>query len=126
MTAQEQDKKIIEAHHFNCRQRAVVELKICRMIIQDAHAAGYVLAVDDFEEVSGIMDERDLIDLLFNLDDAYLFFYRPTDTTEAGRKGWVRFVFGNDGYDVVNDYTTNLEKTVLKRANKIAEDGYIS
>ncbi len=23
--------------------------------------------------------------------------------------GWVRFIYGNDGWDVISDYTTNLE-----------------
>jgi hypothetical protein len=28
------------------------------------------------------------------------------DTKEFG---WVRFIYGNGGWDVINDYTTNLE-----------------
>lgn len=34
--------------------------------------------------------------------------------------GWVRFVYGNDGHDVISDYTTNLE-SVLEPINAYAE-----
>jgi len=34
--------------------------------------------------------------------------------------GWVYFVYGNDGWDVVSDYTTNLE-AVLKGSGELAE-----
>jgi hypothetical protein len=32
----------------------------------------------------------------------------------------VRFVYGNDGYDVINDYTVDLED-VLKSVNEYAD-----
>jgi len=142
-----QDKAIIEHHDFGCRRRAAIELTIVHMVIQDAHKADYLLAVDDGDtpEPFTIMCESDLIDMIFNLDDCFLFFYRPTDygvpsdtyglSDDGGSAiwladtktpiGWVRFVMGNDGYDVINDYTTNLEK-VLKRANQVADAGYLS
>jgi hypothetical protein len=34
--------------------------------------------------------------------------------------GWVRFIYGNDGWDVINDYTTNLEP-VIAGVNALAE-----
>ena len=50
-------------------------------------------------------------------DDDYLFVYKAG---QSERFGWVRFVYGNDGYDVISDYTINLEKT-LKGVNVFAE-----
>lgn len=41
------------------------------------------------------------------------------DTT-GKRIGWVRMIYGNDGWDVMADYTTNLED-VLTDANKLAD-----
>jgi hypothetical protein len=28
--------------------------------------------------------------------------------------GWVRFIYGNDGWDVMNDYSTVLEPYLIK------------
>jgi len=50
------------------------------------------------------------------VDDCWL---RVRDANGV-RKGWVRFVYGNDGWDVMNDYTTNLEDT-LKDVNAFAD-----
>ncbi len=33
--------------------------------------------------------------------------------------GWVYLVYGNDGYDVVNDYTTNLDELFMARINEM-------
>lgn len=50
------------------------------------------------------------------VDDCHLF----VRDGNGNRKGWVRFVYGNDGWDVMNDYTTNLED-VLKEVNAYAD-----
>jgi hypothetical protein len=37
--------------------------------------------------------------------------------------GWVYCVFGNDGWDVISDYTTNLDDLgLMKEAEKISND----
>jgi hypothetical protein len=54
-------------------------------------------------------------------DDDRLFVYK-VDGPKGRRDwfGWVFFVYGNDGYDVISDYTTNLESS-LTATNKLAE-----
>lgn len=67
---------------------------------------------------------------MFTTDEDYLFVYDPKqpdeDDAEDGRAdankiGWIWFIYGNDGHDVVSDYTTNLEK-VLQGATALAEE----
>lgn len=47
------------------------------------------------ERILGVMNRT---------DDEYLMVYR-----EAEEIGWIYFVYGNDGWDVINNCTTNLE-----------------
>jgi len=49
---------------------------------------------------------RDLLGTLFDLDEAYL------GVRGNGKEGWISLVFGNDGYDVISDYTTNIEEDI--------------
>ena len=94
------------------------EEKIMRRIIADALAAGYSLGVNDGEDTT-LKECRDAA--------AVFAAMRTTDTDhllvyENGKQiGWVFFVYGNDGYDVVNDYTTNLEH-IVSGADEISED----
>jgi hypothetical protein len=47
-------------------------------------------------------------------------YITPSDKDDRDAHGWVRFVYGNDGWDVVSDYTTNLEPH-MKNADKLAD-----
>jgi len=48
-------------------------------------------------------------------DEDYLFCKQ-----EGGGSRWVRFIYGNDGYDVINDYSCSLEQ-VLTNTNNLVE-----
>jgi hypothetical protein len=80
--------------------------------------AGYKLSVFDGEEVTlkRSTDAEAIFKALRTTDDDYLFVHRGE---EKPRCGWVRFVYGNDGYDVISDYTVNLED-VLSPVNDYA------
>ena len=58
------------------------------------------VAVDDSEEVTRVTSKVAAMELLFNLDDAYLILKHDTETDQ---KVWVRLVFGN-GVDVISDF----------------------
>jgi|SRR5215831_8477711 len=100
--------------------RQHIERMIVRRVILDALRAGYSLNVNnggDLDELPEPTTDRKLIlDTMFATDEDRLDFY-PSTPEQKG--GWVYFVYGNDGYDVISDYTTNLE-TVLEGANKLA------
>lgn len=48
-------------------------------------------------------DETKAMAIITDLDDAFLV------VTRGDQSGWVRFVMGNEPYEVVCDYTVNLE-----------------
>ncbi len=87
------------------RQRA--ELKIARAFVRAALAAGYHIAVENDEGSSKhLTTEKSVLAEMFLTDEDSLFLYRPGDT---GYSAWAMFVYGNSGWDVLHDYTTNLE-----------------
>ena len=95
-------------------QRMAVEHDIVTRVVDALLAAEYVVFVEG-ESTKEATREQTLA-LLFDLDDAYLSVQQRSGASE----GWIRFVFGNDGWDVVSDYTTNLEN-VLKPVNDYAD-----
>lgn len=95
------------------------EREIVKQVIKDALKFGWELEVDSGEEIEYRGKDADkAFEALDQFDDAYLFLYSQGERP----KGWVRFVFGNYGWDVVNDYTVNLEDTVMKKANEMADE----
>lgn len=106
------------------RKRQNIEVRIVKQIVKDALAAGYALSVDDGGDevaLSQSTSRKDALDALMNTDEDRLIVERFDRTTGARiESGWVRLVYGNDGWDVINDYTLNLED-VLAGANKLAE-----
>ncbi|MHB8415617.1 MAG: hypothetical protein ACYDB1_09585 [Acidiferrobacteraceae bacterium] len=82
-----------------------LEEKVVRLVVKDALAKGLHLAVfaDGEELVAPTKDAKEVLNVLLDVDDATLAFYEGKTPD-----GWVRFVFGNDGWDVISDYTLNL------------------
>lgn len=99
--------------------RKAIEREIIGKFVDDALAAGYRLAVSldrgyDIDEMLLASTAREeIINEAMAGDDAHIFV-QPHDgpTVDDGHvvsAGWVRVVLGNDGWDVLADYTTNLE-----------------
>lgn len=100
-----------------------VERRIMKRCVKELLAAGYQLSVFDGEEITvrRSTDRKAILAAMRTTDDDYLYVYQGADK----KIGWVRFVYGNDGPDVICDYTTNLE-AALKPVNDYAttfEDG---
>ena len=87
------------------RQR--VEQTIALTAAQVLLDAGFSLGVNDGEEIT-IHHSRnieDIKDALFTTDEDYLYVYRAKgDRKDTRPDGWVRLVYGNDGWDVISDY----------------------
>lgn len=114
----DQAKDIVMRCHPSVRKRVADELKIVHAILTEAHKNGYDVVIWDSEEAVFLHnDHNQEIDYCFNLDEAQLVL------KENNREiGWIYLVFGNDGYDVISDYTTNLEsflKPVFELVDKI-------
>lgn len=92
------------------KARIKLEKRVVKLTIDTLLEEGYVLSVYDGEEttVSKSRDAAALLDAMMTTDEDYIFVYRPEDMTK--RYGWVFFVYGNGGWDSINDHTTNLEE----------------
>lgn len=113
--------------------RREVEEKIVGAFVDAALAAGYRLAVslergyDTDEMLLGSTDRAKIMEEAFAGDECHIFLQPPTGPTLAKEgqvisKGWVYCVFGNDGWDVISDYTTNLDNLgLLTEANKLSD-----
>jgi hypothetical protein len=83
-----------------------------RQTIRALKADGWELDfVFDGEEDIPVSNEREAIDAITAVDDAFLNVKRMSERypERVNDTGWVRFVLGNEPDEVVCDYTTNLE-----------------
>jgi len=93
------------------KRRHSVEVDIVTKTVDALLKAKFLLSVDDGdgEIFPPTKDRQKILDALINTDEDYLFVYNETMGVVL-YLGWVRFVYGNDdGYDVISDYTINLE-----------------
>jgi hypothetical protein len=112
--------------------RREVEEKIVGAFVDAALKAGKRLAVslergyDTDEMLIGSTDRAKIMEEAFAGDECHIFV-QPGDgpTVKDGNiisQGWIYCVFGNDGWDVISDYTTNLDNgDLLTEANKISD-----
>lgn len=104
------------------RPQRALEIAIARKTIDVLLAMGYKISVNDGEEVTvnRSRDRDKILAAMFTTDEDALLVHLSGDAKNDGPFGWVRFIYGNDGWDVINDYTTNLEQ-VLKPVNELAD-----
>lgn len=91
------------------KTRIGIETKIAKKAICELIKAGYTLGVHDGEELvlGNCTDQKALIEAMQSVDEEHLMVYKDNK-----RVGWVFFVYGNSGWDVIADYTTNLESVM--------------
>lgn len=99
------------------KARIAIETKIAKKAISELIKAGYTLGVHDGEELvlRNCTDQKALIKAMQSVDEEHLMVYKDNK-----RVGYVFFVYGNSGWDVIADYTTNLDPTmeiVMEYAN---------
>jgi hypothetical protein len=86
--------------------RIMIEKRIARRVVRDLLAAGYELTVDnggDEAEIPWSRDFKTVVGAMFATDEETLV------ARKEGGRSFVYFVYGNDGWDVVNDYGVSLE-----------------
>ena len=91
-------------------QRIACEQRIVTRAIDAMLQAGYLLCTNDGDSLrpeTPTADRAAIMAEIMEVDDEYLMVYARAHNGTA--EGWIRFVYGNDGYDVISDYTTNLE-----------------
>lgn len=98
-----------------------IEGQIVRKLIEDAISQNYVIEVNDGEE--DVYKGRDVALALaacFSTDEDYLLIYPQHPGT--GRIGWVRLIYGNSGWDVMNDWLdTDTCNHWVKGASELAD-----
>lgn len=112
------------------KRRIRVEDAIARAVVVDLLNAGYAVSVDNGGDEFEIACSRDADAIMAEMnatDSEHLYVHALIDGKYDKKRscGWVFLVYGNDGWDVVNDYTTNLEDVLvgMREAVKRAEDG---
>ncbi len=103
---------------MSIKMRQEVEKKIASALIEDGLKAGYLIGVDnggDEMELKPCNDKETILKAMFLTDEEHLIFDKDGKQT-----GWVFFVYGNDGWDVISDYSVNLEH-VMTGANKVSK-----
>lgn len=99
--------------------RMTTEGKIAGKLITALLAAGYTVDMNDGEEttVSRSTSHDEIMQAMFTTDEDILIA-----RDSAGKQvGNVYLVYGNDGYDVISEYSLSLE-AVLAPVEKYAED----
>lgn len=105
--------------HFPAR--ALAERDIITRAIYGLLNAGFSLSLDDgeagFNPPDPILDAQAIANEMWTMDEDWLYAWN-----DAGQcAGWVRLIYGNDGPDVISDYSTTLE-AALKDANARAAE----
>lgn len=126
-------EELISRCDTSVRHRRRIEIRIVRRVIRDLLKAGYKLhAVENDwpgeEENIQIDNGVPALDYLFNLDEERVFVSSPDTEIKPGygTGTWIQFVFGNDGYDVLSDYTVNLDHVLTpinEWVDKLEEEG---
>ena len=104
---------------MNTENRQKIEKEIAQAAASGLINAGFKVAVFDGEEITlkPTTHVESILEAMFTSDEDYMFVH-SSDTGE--RVGFVRFIYGNDGWDVINDYSVCLEQA-LAQADKLAE-----
>lgn len=96
-----------------------IEKEIAKLAASGLIDAGFKISVFDGEEITlkPTTNIESILEAMFTTDEDYMFVH-ASETGE--RVGFVRFIYGNDGWDVINDYSSSLEYALVQ-ANKLAE-----
>ncbi|WNM66448.1 hypothetical protein SEA_CULVER_182 [Gordonia phage Culver] len=88
------------------RDRVKIERRIVKHLVRELLEHGFDLAVNDGEELHPrTRDAETLFSQLMETDMDTLVAYWPTSDVPLG----VSLVYGNDGWDVMADWSTDLE-----------------
>lgn len=112
------------------RQRQRIEQTIALVAAQALLEDGFLLGVHDGEEL--VMHHSKSLEqvhsALFSTDEDYLYVYvKDDDKRDPRPQYWIRFVYGNSGWDVISDYSVKLdpyigEGTVVQKLIDYAEE----
>lgn len=87
-------------------KRIATEKAVIRAFVKTALADGCAISVYDGEAyaLKKSTNVTEIMKAIMSTDEDRLNVWK-----DGKQIGWVYLVYGNDGWDVINDYTTNLE-----------------
>ena len=100
-------------------RRHRMERAVISALVKAGLEAGHTLGVHDGGEMvlNRSISYKAVMATIMAVDEEHLFFF----SAETGKRiGWVFLVYGNDGWDVISDYTTNLEP-IMDRPNMVSD-----
>ncbi|CAB4158637.1 hypothetical protein UFOVP707_16 [uncultured Caudovirales phage] len=118
---QAEDLPLLESCDSSVRFRRFIEILLVRKLLDVVIEAGYVVSVDDGEDVPvrGSTDRREILDATFAVDECRLALGH-----EGKPSGSIFLVFGNSGWDSISDNSLRLEELlapVTEYAEQLSE-----
>lgn len=108
---------------MNVTLRQQIEREIADAFLTQVLADNYAITVNDGDEDAVVhsSDKDAILAAMFAVDECTLFLFESFGaTSDEGADGWVTFIFGNDGWDVISDYTVNLQH-LMTEADKVSK-----
>lgn len=95
--------------------RVAVEGRIARKVIKIALQQSCLISVHDGEEITvrKSKDAKAIEAAMFTTDEDFLIIHDK----DGKRIGQINFVYGNDGWDVISDYSTFLDIPIMEEVN---------
>lgn len=92
---------------MNVKARIALEKRIASKIVHAALAHDWSVSTNDGESwnINKSRKFPEIMASLFTTDEDGLYFFDD----QGRRTGWVILIYGNEGYDVVSDYSTRIE-----------------
>jgi hypothetical protein len=105
---------------MNIATRQMIERGIAKRVVRSAIEAGFTVSLYDGGDwpVKRSRKLSEVVGAMFTVDEESL----EIRNVEGGLIGTVWMVYGNDGFDAINDFTaTETMERLLSDANKYAE-----
>lgn len=103
-------EEILKNHDPRVRRRAELEYDVVSAVIRECRKTGYQLDSIAWDEYTPVKTREAALRLIFDLDECTLRFRKAGSDKLYG----VFLVMGNDGWDVVSDYTWDGGEDCLK------------
>lgn len=93
------------------QKRIKIEKRIVKSTVKNLLKAGYLISVFNGEEDFPVTTStKEIYEQMMNTDEDYINVYKPTNKKKIF--GWVRFIYGECGWDVICDNTINIEEAL--------------
>ena len=94
------------------RHRGYVEYLIACEVVRVCLAEGYIISVQNGDSEQGPFGTaKEVLKAMFETDEDELACWLPKDNFHAP-SGWVKLVYGNNGYDVISDCSASVEPLI--------------